>query len=429
MENCILFKYAYKYNTKPIFPKGTCTMKQHNTTKIGVVTATIIGMNAMIGSGIFTAPAIMASNVGPAGILAYFFVVVAIWFMALSLARLAQLFPEEGSFYTYARQWGGHTIGIIAISSYFIGLIIAMGLLAQIAGSYLQCFFPSMSVYTLGILTIITLTFLNMFGVVLSKLGQHILIALTLFPLIVTTLLCLTKINIQNLFPFAPHGFTNVMKATRIVIFGFFGFECATSLFNIVKNPEKNVPRALTYSILLVGSLYTLFIGAIIFSTPLHLFVDASVPLSEILQKLFPDTQWLIWLIHISILSAVLGTIHSMIWASSNLLLLITKKLKSKTIHNLITSGFITTQSSVIIIGLAIFLSYISIKNLGLFFYLTAIFIVLAFILSMITLLTIKQEWQSRRNITTIFGIITALAIFIFAVEGLVQEMIKSLSH
>jgi hypothetical protein len=47
----------------------------------------------------------------------------------------------------------------------------------------------------------------------------------------------------------------------------------------------------------------------------------------------------------------------------------------------------------------------------------------------MITLLTIKQEWQSRRNIKTIFGIITALAIFIFAAEGLVQEMIKSLSH
>jgi len=61
------------------------------TTKIGLATATIIGMNAMIGSGIFTAPAAMASYVGPAGILAYFFVVVSLWFIALSLSRLDEL--------------------------------------------------------------------------------------------------------------------------------------------------------------------------------------------------------------------------------------------------------------------------------------------------------------------------------------------------
>ena len=48
------------------------------------MTATIIGMNAMIGSGIFTAPAAIASYVGPAGIIAYVFVVLSVWCMALS---------------------------------------------------------------------------------------------------------------------------------------------------------------------------------------------------------------------------------------------------------------------------------------------------------------------------------------------------------
>ena len=89
-------------------------MSTSNNQKIGVVTATIIGMNAMIGAGIFAVPATLASCVGPAGILTYVFVIIAVWFMAQSLARVAQLYPQEGSFYTYTKQWAGHVGGLIA---------------------------------------------------------------------------------------------------------------------------------------------------------------------------------------------------------------------------------------------------------------------------------------------------------------------------
>jgi len=112
-------------------------MAQAAPLKIGVVTATIIGMNAMIGAGIFTAPATIGSYVGPAGIIAYLFVIIAVWFIAQTLARVASRFPEEGSFYAYAKQWGGHIVGAIAAYSYLIGLLIAMGLLAQVSGGYL----------------------------------------------------------------------------------------------------------------------------------------------------------------------------------------------------------------------------------------------------------------------------------------------------
>ena len=148
-------------------------MPSAQTKKIGVATATIIGVNAMIGSGIFTAPAAMASHVGPAGILAYIFVVCAIWFMASSIARLAYLFPEEGSFYTYTKQWAGHRGGLIAVSSYFIGLVIAMGLLSRVAGVYLHPAFPQFTETQLGIIALWTLVILNMFGVVFSELLQQ----------------------------------------------------------------------------------------------------------------------------------------------------------------------------------------------------------------------------------------------------------------
>lgn len=400
-------------------------MSTASQNKIGLMTATIIGMNAMIGAGVFTAPAAMASNVGPAGIIAYLLVVVAVWFMAQSIARCAYLFPEEGSFYTYAKQWGGHLVGLIASIAYFLGLMIAMGLLCRVASFYLADFFPSVSLQTLGLATLSTLVALNMFGMALSEFGQQILIICTVFPLIVTTIICFLKADFTNLTPFAPYGFGNIFKATRIVIFGFFGFESAASLFAIVQNPARNVPRALTYSIMLVGTIYTLFIASIILATPASVFSGPTMKVPEILQAIFPGYPWLITIIRISILSAIIGTIHSMIWGSSALLLALIKKLKNPMARTLLNKGYLNQSIAVLLVGIGISITYLTLKQIDLFFNLTALFIISAFILSMVSLLFIKQEWKSGQNIKTLFGIATALLIFYFAAEGLFQELSK----
>ena len=396
-------------------------MSTGDSTKIGVATATIVGLNAMIGAGIFTAPAALAGYVGPAGILAFIFVAVAVWFIAQSLARLAQLYPHEGSFYLYARQWSGHVGGLIASGAYFLGLLIAMGLLSQAAGHHLEPLIPSLSGYTLGLIALALLVILNMFGVVLSEIGQQILIVCTVFPLVTTTLLCLTKADLSNLTPFAPYGFGNVFQATRVVIFGFFGFECAASLFNIVKDPEKNVPRALTYSIVIIGTLYTLFISSIILSTPLDLFTGELPLLSDILKVTFPTNTWIISIIHMAVLSAILGTVHSMIWSSSNLLSILVKKVKPKV--------QLSQQAAVLIVGLCIAISYVTLKKPGLFFNFTATFIVLAYMMSMVTLLTLKKEWVSGQNIKTLIGMATGCMIWGFALQGLLQEFGALLTH
>jgi amino acid transporter len=338
--------------------------------------------------------------------------------MALSLARLAKLVPEEGSFYAYAKQWGGHTVGLIASGSYLIGLIIAMGLLCQMAGLYLHALVPSMATETLGTITLLSLVGLNMIGVVLSEIGQHILIVCTVFPIVATIIICLMNGSVENLTPFAPFGMSNVIRATRIVIFGFFGFESAASLFNVVANPERNVPRALTYSIIIVGILYTLFIGSLIFATPMAYFATG-MQLPDILSMRFPGQTWFVMAIRLSVLSAILGTIHSMIWGSSMLLVALADKAFSRTKLN--------PKLSVVIVGAGIFSTYALLKNMNLFFMLTAAFIIIAFLLSMISLLFIKEEWKSGQNIKTVIGMATALAILYFALEGLVEELTSAI--
>jgi amino acid transporter len=367
----------------------------------------------------------LASGVGPASMLSYLFAFFAVWFIAQSVARAAYLWPQEGSFYTYARQWGGHTLGLVAAGAYIFGFLIAMALLCKIAGGYLHSVFPAISSQNLGLMTLGFLIALNVMGMALSQIGQYILIVFTVFSLLATTGLCLTKINFENLTPFMPYGPWSILQGTRIAIFGLFGFECIASLFNIVENPEKNVPKALQYSLLLVGIIYFLFISSIILSIPLSVFTsNSNVTIPQALQTLFPDNQFIVHLITFSILSAIIGTIHSMIWSGSELVVSYFKFFKSPCIKNMVSCNIITQKNSVLLCGLIMLICFMNITNLDLFFTLTALGLIFAFITTMMALLFERAEWKSGQNIKTILGLITACIIFAIALQKLIEGIV-----
>jgi len=399
-------------------------MATNNSEKIGVATATIIGMNAMIGAGIFSMTCSLASGVGPASILSYLCAFFAVWFIAQSIARAANLWPQEGGFYTYTRQWAGHTMGLIAAGSYLFGFLIAMALLCKVAGECLHNVFPAVSDYNLGLIVLGSLLLLNLMGLALSQIGQYILIVCTVFSLVATTLLCLTKINLVNLIPFMPHGPMSILLGTRVAIFGLFGFECVTSLCSIVQDPEKNVPKALRYSLLIVGLIYLFFIGSILLSIPLSLFTaNDKITISQALQIVFPENKYILYLIEFSILSAIIGTIHSMIWAGSQLMLSFSKIIKAPWMQRLVAKGLVSQKTTVLLCGLIMYICFTTIDNKDLFFTLTNIGLIFPFITTMIALLFQRSEWKSGQNYTTIFGLVTALFIFGIAVQKVIENL------
>ena len=111
-----------------------------------------------------------------------------------------------------------------------------------------------------------------------------------------------------------------------------------------------------------------------------------------------------------------------MIWAGGEMLLSFIKKLKNKAAQHLLAYDIINHRSSTLLIGLAIFGCF-SICSDETFFYFTALFVLLAFSLSMITLLFIKEEWRSKQNYITIGGLMTAGLITFFAVMGIINTL------
>lgn len=390
--------------------------------KLGLTSAIILCMNAMIGAGIFATPAILANSAGPAGILAYFFVVIAVLFLALSLAQLAREYPEEGSFYLYAKQWSGKMGGLLASGSYILGISIALGALIQIASSYLTVLIPSLSsAYSTAIL-IFGIYSLNIFGPKIVQAGQTFFISCTLFSIISTIILCLCNAKISNLTPFAPYGMTPVFRQISTAIFSFFGFEAITALYKKVDHPGKNIPKAVILSLSFVALLYLTFVGSILLAIPSTVFRSSTTTLSQAILEMYPQFSWLAKLLAISIFTALCGVLQSLLYAISNLTQIFVKNLNSRITNPIVRSHYSFEIILTIMTGLITLISF-STNQLGIFFNLASIFVILAFILSIITLV-LRNKSSKKSKVIPVLGLITGTLIFLNAIYSFLLEVI-----
>jgi amino acid transporter len=347
------------------------------------------------------------------------FVVVAVWFMAMSIARVASIVAAEGSFYAYVKSWAGHGMGLVAAGLYIFGLVIAMGgILGDIAGGYAHQLLHFGTPWGLGLALLVILTGLNLLGVMISKMVQYIIITMTVLALSATTIICLFHADINNLFPFAPHGSWGVLQAMQVFIFGLFGFESAASLFPIVQNASKNIPKALAYAISIVGLLYILFVGSIILAIPSEIFTRPDLPITEALAQVLRFGTWVLPFINIAIVSAISGVLHSMIWSSGSLTFSLLKNMKSSWIQSLVKQNVINSRTSVLIVGVPIILCHLPKPNFGLIFPFVAASIIIAYILTMGALLQSKYN----KSAITYIGFLTAIIILFSAFAGIYEQ-------
>jgi basic amino acid/polyamine antiporter, APA family len=377
--------------------------------KLGLVATTIIGMNAMIGASIFTAPSKLIIAAGPAGLLSYVLVIAAVLLIGTALARVAEYYPEEGSFYIYNKAWGGHKMGIFVAGLYIFGLSLALGLVARVIGIYIYQYYPSISPAMWGIIVTIFITLLHTAGTRANELSQYILLILTLLPMAIISVACLIHANISHLSPFMPHGLFPVFASMQAVIFGFLGFEAIPSLQPLVANPARTLPRALTLSIIFTGIVYMSFVGSIMLGIPGSAFVSFETPLSIALQQVFASAGWVIHLINGAIIITLMGTIHAMMWAIATLL--------SSVIHLAYPKMAWSSYHSLFSTAAFIILICAVVNNLGLLFDLTALGVVTAYGLSLFPLLQ-KKHRTTPNVIHAMSALFAAGLILLFAFQN-----------
>lgn len=387
--------------------------------KIGLGTAIVIGINAMIGGGIISVPLVLANTTGPAGILTFLFSMVVVILIGISLGRVAQLYPGDGWNYLYPATWGGHKLGLVSALSYTAGAIVALGFLVQQAGLYSQYFFPSLDQKFLGTLILAILTALIIGGTQVSALGQYVIIACVVLPLVSTAIICWSHLDISLATPFMPYGPSSIISAAPAVIFGFLGFESIASLYAIVKNPRKNVSKACIIAVIIVSLFYLFFSAGILFSIPsAQLSGGVDQTLSSAVRATFPNIGFLPILISIGALFAIIGTIHSMIWSINVLLMSVLKRIKSKYVIRAISRNWINYKNLVLLISILILILSLIVKG-DLLLYMTIFLMVPSLVLSIAALLFVKEEWSSKNNILTLFALAGGILLIYYASKPL----------
>lgn len=305
------------------------------------------GIAAIIGAGIFSTVGQAAYNGGPAVSLLFVFIAIACAFTAFCYAEFASLIPIAGSAYTYAYASFGeliawiigwdllleYAIGNIAIaiswSDYFTGFLAGIGIripnwmtmdfltawrghhavegllakgqtVAQIFAEHPQFKDADaawMSAPLAGsihfvadvpaLLITLSITALIYVGIKESRNANNVMVALKLVVILAVIVIGFFYVNPPNWSPFMPNGLTGVMSGVAAVFWAFIGFDAISTTAEECENSQRDLPRAILYSLITCTILYVL-ISFVLTGIVSYKELNVGDPLAYIFRERLP---------------------------------------------------------------------------------------------------------------------------------------------
>ena len=231
-----------------------------------LVGAVALGTGVMIGAGIFALTGQMAQMTGSLFPLAFLSAAVIVAFSAYSYVKMSNAYPSAGGIAMYLKKAYGSTVttAFYSLLMYF-SMVIAQSFLARTFGTYtLQLFgiddtslwVPTLGAGLLLVSFLINLSANNMIEGVASVLGFIKIGGIVLFGIVGVMVADTVEVNFSTVSPDA--SMTGFIGATALGILAFKGFTTITNSGSELKDPHRNVGRAIMISIALCVVIYTL---------------------------------------------------------------------------------------------------------------------------------------------------------------------------
>lgn len=359
---------------------------------------TFFGIAAIIGGGTFSAIGNACFSGGPGVVFLYIICAIACGFTAMCYAEFASRVPVSGSAYTYAYVSFGeifawiigwalimeYSIGNIYIafswSGYFTNLLESFHIhlpdwlainyksahaasLANQAGEGLNAW---NNAPVLGGLKIIfdlpaviinvLITYLVYRGTKESKNFSNAMVVVKLLIIVLVIIVGCFYVDIDNWTPFMPNGFKGVMGGVSAVFFAYIGFDAVSTLAEESKNPQRDLPRGMIYSLLICTVIY-IILAMVLTGMVSYKSLGVSDPLAEIFA--LKGVKWMLFIVSIAAVVAMTSVMlvfqlgQPRIWMTMSRDGLMPKRFSS--IHpKYKTPGFATIVTG-IVVGLPIF--------------------------------------------------------------------------
>ena len=328
---------------------------------LGVKDLTFLGIAAVVGAGIFSTIGKAAFDGGPGISILFVITAVTCGFSALCYAEFASRVPVAGSAYTYSYVTFGEIIAwiigwalileyaigniVVAISwsGYFNNLLVhifnihlpswmlvdpqtasrafeeataAMVNPAVLSPEMLKSYQFAINAYntapTIGgnpiffnlpaFVIVALITWIAYIGMKESKKSANFMVIFKLAVIIFVIVAGAFFVDTNNWTPFMPNGFEGVLKGVSAVFYAYIGFDAISTMSEECKNPQRDMPRGMIYSLLICTVLYILIALVLTGIENYSAFKGVNDPLAFVFENRAP------WIEKIISISAVVAT-------------------------------------------------------------------------------------------------------------------------
>lgn len=350
---------------------------------------TFFGIAAIIGGGTFSAIGNACYSGGPGVIFLYAICGIACGFTAMCYAEFASRVPVSGSAYTYAYVSFGevfawiigwallleYSIGNIYIafswSGYFTNLVPGIpewlttnyrsahhAFMANAQGEALTAWMTAPTIGNFRIILDLPALLINTLITILVYVGtsesrnlSNVMVIIKLSIIVLVIGVGAFFVNIDNWTPFMPNGFNGVMAGVSAVFFAYIGFDAVSTLAEESRNPQRDLPRSMIYSLVICTVLY-IILSLVITGMASYKLMGVSDPLAEIFK--LKGVKWMLFIVSVAAVIAMTSVLlvyqmgQPRIWMSMSRDGLLPKKFSS--IHpKHKTPGFATIVTGLVV--------------------------------------------------------------------------------
>jgi APA family basic amino acid/polyamine antiporter len=236
---------------------------------------TLLGIGAIIGTGIFVLTGTAAANqAGPAITISYLAAGLACAFAALCYAEFAAMIPISGSAYAYAYATLGelvawmigwdlileYAVGSMTVaigwSGYFQRILAGFDVTLPAWAAAAPGTMPGAVVNLPAMVIVLLITTLLVIGIRESARFNAAMVAIKLAAVLFFIVAGVKFVRPENWSPFAPYGWSGIMAAGAVVFFAYIGFDAVSTTAEEARNPSRDLPIGIIASLILCTVLY-----------------------------------------------------------------------------------------------------------------------------------------------------------------------------
>ncbi|QIB68749.1 amino acid permease [Aminipila butyrica] len=262
----------------------------------------MLGIGVIVGSGIFVITGVAAADyAGPALTISFIIAGFACACAALCYAELASMIPASGSSYTFCYVGLGEVFGWFVGWCLILEYIVAMSAIATGWSAYITNLLTVIgvdlpSVLTAGpfegglinlpaILIVSIIAGLLLLGARESAAVNNLLVVVKIAVIVLFIVLGMKHVDVRNFTPFMPYGWDGVFAGAAIVFFAYLGFDAIANAAEEVKNPAKDMPRAIVGSLIVVTVLYIVVTLVLTGMLPYLAYKEVAAPVAYALAQ------------------------------------------------------------------------------------------------------------------------------------------------